>query len=67
MAIFEKVDCEHISMAALARDVKTEVAALEALRDADHCDPGLVIRLCRHLGLPEPDVCPRRDGSPKGA
>ena len=49
MEIFGKVDCENISMSGLARDVNPDPAALEALRDADHCDPHLVIRLCRRL------------------
>ena len=59
MWIFEKAAHEEISMTALAKQAGTTPEALAALRDADHCDPRLVIRLCRQLGLQEPANCPR--------
>ena len=62
VAIFGKVDRDRIDLSDLAREVKTDTAALKALRDADYCDPKLVIRLCQHLGLPLPEGCPRLDG-----
>ena len=39
MGIFEKADLENMSMASLARDVNATPEELEALRDADRCDP----------------------------
>ncbi|BBO72389.1 hypothetical protein DSCA_63190 [Desulfosarcina alkanivorans] len=59
MGIFEKADREKIPLARLAREVDAELPELEALRDADHCDPRLAVRLCRRLGIRQPDDCPR--------
>jgi hypothetical protein len=59
MEIFQKAEIEHISMNCLASEVDTDPEKIDALRDADHCDPYLVIRLCRHLGLREPENCPK--------
>lgn len=59
--IFAKAEAEGISLTALAEMVDTTEASLAGLRDADHCAPRLVIRLCRHLGLQEPQNCARLD------
>ena len=61
MGIFEKADRESISTHCLARAAGADPARLIALRDAEHCDPGLVIRLCHHLGLQAPRDCPKLD------
>lgn len=57
--IFAKTEQDGISLTRLAEAAGVDMAALEALRDADCCDPAVVIHLCRHLGLPAPDRCPR--------
>ena len=59
MGIFARATHEEISIAALAKQANTTPEALVALRDADHCDPRLVIRLCGQLGLQAPENCPR--------
>lgn len=59
MRIFEKAELDNISLDRLAGEVNAAPEDLEALRDADHCDPHLVIRLCRRLGLAVPEHCPR--------
>jgi hypothetical protein len=57
--IFAKTEMEKVSLSQLAEDTGVDAGALKALRDADYCDPELVIHLCRHLGLPTPEACPR--------
>ena len=59
MEIFARAAHEEISIAALAEQANTTPEALVALRDADHCDPRLVSRLCHQLGLQPPKNCPR--------
>lgn len=59
VGIFAKAEADGISLTTLAEMVDTTAASLAGLRDADHCDPQLVIRLCRQLGMQEPQVCPR--------
>lgn len=59
MRIFEKADLEKISISSLASAIEADAADLEALRDADKCDLNMVLRLCRHLGLPTPNNCPK--------
>lgn len=61
MQIFAKTQQENIALVHLADLMGVTVDRLEALRDADECDPELVVRLCRHLGLAVPESCPRRD------
>ena len=61
VAIFEKMEAEKISMSALAEDVESDPEQLHRLRDADHCNPHLVIRLCRRLGLHVPESCSKLD------
>ena len=60
MEIIAKAETENISLTDLARDVSADPQELEMLRDADHCNPHLVVLLCRRLGLREPASCPRR-------
>lgn len=60
MEIFAKVEMENISLTNLAREVNADPHEMEMLRDADHCNPHLVVRLCRRLGLRVPEACPRR-------
>lgn len=60
VGIFERLEQQGISLQTLAAELNEDNADLQSLCDADHCDPHLVTRLCRHLGLPLPDTCPRR-------
>lgn len=60
MRIFEKADREHITIATLANAVNAAPEDVAALRDADRCDPGLVIRLCHTLELEAPKFCTKR-------
>lgn len=57
--IFEHIDARDIDMAVLADEVGSELAALQALKDADACDPLLVIALCGQLGIEAPPACPK--------
>jgi hypothetical protein len=57
--IFEKAEALHIDMTQLAADLNVPAVDLTSLKEADSCDPRLVIRLCRHLGLLEPNSCPK--------
>ncbi len=57
--IFECIDTRDIDMAHLAAEVGSDLAAVQALKDADACDPRLVIALCRHLGIDAPPACPK--------
>ena len=59
MAIFEKMEASNISLPALSESIDADPEQLYQLRDADHCNPGLVVRLCRQLGLQEPTSCPK--------
>ena len=61
VAIFEKTEAENISMSTLAEDVDTAPEQLHQLRDADHCNPHLVVLLCRRLGLQVPESCSKLD------
>lgn len=63
MQIFATTDQNGISLAHLAKATGAHIDAVQALRDADACDPDLVIRICRHLGLSTPQDCPRRANS----
>ena len=60
--IFAHAEEKGMSLALLAESVGVGLEDLEALRDADRCDPAMVIHLCRHLGLPAPESCPRHKG-----
>jgi hypothetical protein len=60
LMIFEKMDREHLSIEDVASLLRTEPQSLQKLRDADYCDPELVVRLCRQLELPLPRDCPRK-------
>ena len=44
----------------LAADLGEEPGALARLMDGDDCDPDLVCRIARHLGLSPPAACPRK-------
>lgn len=57
--IFERVERDGLSLSALARIAAVDTQALTALRDAERCDPHVVMRLCRHLRLPVPRHCPK--------
>lgn len=59
MRIFEKIGDENIDTAELSETLDVPLKAIDELKDADCCDPHLVIRLCRHLHLAEPERCPR--------
>jgi hypothetical protein len=67
MRIIAKLYQDGISAEAVAAELGVEVAGLHDLETADYCDPALVRRLCRHLGLSEPESCPREDHQPGGA
>jgi hypothetical protein len=57
--IFEKAETLRINTTQLAADLNVSAADLTSLKEADSCDPKLVIRLCHHLGLLEPQSCPK--------
>jgi len=59
MRIFEKAEVLGVDTTRLAADLNVPAADLTRLKEADSCDPRLVIRLCRHLGLHEPKSCPK--------
>lgn len=65
--IFETLEDEGISLAEVATALGVAEKDLQALKDADRCDPGLVVRLCRHLQLDPPEACPRMSGLPAAA
>jgi len=60
LMIFEKMDRANLSIEDVASVLRTDPQSLQELRDADYCDPELVIRLCRQLELPLPRDCPRK-------
>ena len=57
--IAEALDANPGALQNAAAAVSAAPEAVQALVDADHCDPALTIRLCRHLNLPVPENCPR--------
>jgi len=59
VSIFERIDARDIDMARLAAEMGSDLAALQELKDADACDPRLVIALCGHLGIDAPKSCPK--------
>jgi hypothetical protein len=61
LAIFARLHAEGPAPAELAAELALDPTDLQALADADRCDPRQVIRICRHLGLPPPERCPRLD------
>ena len=62
LMIFEKMDRDNLSIEDAALLLRTDSPSLQKLRDADYCDPDLVVRLCRQLELPLPLHCPRKKG-----
>ncbi len=58
--IFAKIEHDGTSLTQLSAATGADEKKLKALRDADYCDPEMVIRLCRYLELPIPEQCPRR-------
>ena len=58
--IFAQMEKDDIALAGLAESMGVAVDRLKELRDAEYCDPELVVRLCRYLGLAVPERCPRR-------
>jgi hypothetical protein len=59
MRIFARLHAENLDYTELARELGVAPTALTVLEEAEHCDPHLAIRLCRHLDLPVPENCPR--------
>ena len=57
--IAEAFDAAPAALQNAAAAVGAAPDAVQALVDADHCDPALTARLCRHLNLPVPENCPR--------
>jgi hypothetical protein len=57
--IFEKMEVLGIETSQLAADLNVSAAEMTSLKEADSCDPRLVIRLCHHLGLDGPQTCPK--------
>ena len=57
--IFEKIEKAGISIDRLAEDLDLDPNALIALKEADHCNPRMVITLCHHLSLDAPQSCPK--------
>ena len=60
LRIFQKMSREKCSMEKMAATLDVDTQSLQLLRDADYCDPDIVVRLCRELDLPLPEECPRR-------
>jgi hypothetical protein len=60
LRIFEQVDIRKIALEHLADAVQVDIAALQALKDAEYCDPSLVAALCQYLDLEKPGSCPRQ-------
>lgn len=60
MGIFKRMSDEGQSPTQLAAAAGEDQGAVAALLEAEHCDPELVVRLCRHLGAAPPPDCPRR-------
>jgi hypothetical protein len=60
VSIFEKMDRDRLSIETVASLLQADPQSLQKLRDADYCDPELVVRLCRQLELPIPQDCPRK-------
>lgn len=63
--IFERMLTDGRSPKQLAAEAGEALSAIIALMDAEYCDPGLTVRLCRHLGLAAPSDCPRRTTPPQ--
>lgn len=57
--LFEKIESQGIELATIASDLNVDTAALQKLKEADQCDPRLVIALCRRLDLDAPPNCPK--------
>jgi hypothetical protein len=57
--IFEKIEDQCIELETLASDMKVGTDALQDLKEANRCNPRLVIDLCRHLALEPPGNCPK--------
>jgi len=60
LRIFEKMERDGLSIEEMASLLQTDPLSLQKLRDADYCNPELVLRLCRQLDLPLPQDCPRK-------
>ena len=58
MSIIEKLQVSGKKEEAMA-SLGVSKRAIQELEDADYCDPGLVARLCEHLGIAPPNSCPR--------
>jgi hypothetical protein len=43
--------------------MEMDKSELLELKEADGCDPRMVIALCRHLDLEGPPACPKLNGS----
>lgn len=57
--IFEKVETTGIDLAQLAAELDVTAQVLKDLKEADCCQPRLVIDLCHHFGLTPPPSCPK--------
>lgn len=60
VGIFKQMLSRGESPEKLAAATETGLADVIALMEAEHCDPDLAVRLCRHLGIEVPPACPRR-------
>lgn len=59
VGIFEQMLATGRTPEQLVAETDADLPAIMALLEADRCDPGLVLRLCRHLGIEAPPDCPR--------
>ena len=57
--IFAKLFEQNLSLELIGKQLDLDAKDLQLLLDGDYCDPPVVIRLCRHLGLHVPENCPR--------
>ena len=61
IGIFQRMAEKKISIEEMAMILKVGPKSLCELRDADYCDPDLVVRLCHKLDLSPPEACPRKN------
>jgi len=59
LRIFEALEDRGIPLGRLAAELEINKQDLLDLRDADYCNPALVIRICRYLNQAPPPACPR--------
>lgn len=59
ISIVARLHRENRSIEQIANEIGAAADDIQRIVDADFCKPDLVVRLCRQLGLEEPERCPR--------